>query len=83
MGVSEPSTKEEVAQFLKPKPWCLAKTIQDLIEFAHIRRSLSINESLRLLNVDILRKGVIGISEGWLRPSTPLVFVVGTWVNAL
>lgn len=56
MRVSEPITKEEAAQFLKPSPWCLAKTIQGLIEFAHIRGSLNINESSRLLNVDIINK---------------------------
>ena len=33
-------------------------------------------------------RGVVGAeivdrSEGWLRPSTPLVFAMGTWVHAL
>ncbi|RVX11408.1 Retrovirus-related Pol polyprotein from transposon RE1 [Vitis vinifera] len=26
---------------------------------------------------------IVGRSEGWSRPSTPLVFTVGAWVNAL
>ena len=30
-----------------------------------------------------LEKVIVGKSEGWPRPSTPLVFVVGAWVNAL
>ena len=35
------------------------------------------------LKYHVHRIYIVGRSEGWPRPSTPLVFAVGTWMNAL
>ena len=44
----------------------------------HIREDNSLIDGKLLIHILGVSK-----SEGWSHPSTPLVFVVGAWVNAL
>ena len=56
--------------------------------FSHLSIAFIFSIGIRVEVTSLNPKGVageeiVGRSEGWIRPSTPLVFVVGAWVNAL